>query len=134
MEIVFVWAVLSSLVGMLANSRGRSGFGYALLSFVLSPLIGLIVVLVTKNLIEEGERERRNAAEKRAEHERQIESIKVLAAAPAKVIPPAAAVTRSSIADELSKLAALRDQGILTPQEFQEQKAVILGQSSVHTR
>jgi len=32
----------------------------------------------------------------------------------------------SSVADELAKLAALRDQGILTPEEFERQKAKLL--------
>ena len=33
-----------------------------------------------------------------------------------------------SVADEIAKLAALRDQGHLTPAEFESQKAVLLGQ------
>ncbi len=33
----------------------------------------------------------------------------------------------SSTADELTRLAALRDQGVLTDAEFQQQKAAILG-------
>jgi uncharacterized membrane protein YdbT with pleckstrin-like domain len=32
-----------------------------------------------------------------------------------------------SVADEIAKLAALRDQGHLTPEEFEHQKAVLLG-------
>jgi Short C-terminal domain len=32
----------------------------------------------------------------------------------------------SSTADELTKLAALRDQGVLTPEEFAAQKARLL--------
>jgi hypothetical protein len=32
-----------------------------------------------------------------------------------------------SVADELAKLAALRDQGLLSPQEFEQQKARLLG-------
>lgn len=39
--------------------------------------------------------------------------------------PPAA--TSGSVADELQKLAALRDQGILTDAEFQAEKARVLG-------
>jgi hypothetical protein len=41
---IILWLVLSILVGMYANKKGRSGFGYFLLSLVLSPLLGLIVV------------------------------------------------------------------------------------------
>ena len=34
--------------------------------------------------------------------------------------------TSASTADELSKLAALKDQGVLTAQEFEAQKAALL--------
>ena len=34
--------------------------------------------------------------------------------------------SNSSIADELGKLAALKEQGILTPEEFEQQKAKLL--------
>jgi hypothetical protein len=40
---------------------------------------------------------------------------------------PVAAVP-ASLADELTKLAALRDQGVLNPAEFEQQKARLLGQ------
>lgn len=50
MEVFLIWLVFAVLVGVLANSRGRSGFGFFLLSVLLSPLIGLIIVLVIKNL------------------------------------------------------------------------------------
>jgi len=33
----------------------------------------------------------------------------------------------TSTADELTKLAALKDQGVLSDQEFAEQKALLLG-------
>jgi uncharacterized membrane protein YdbT with pleckstrin-like domain len=39
----------------------------------------------------------------------------------------AAAPGTPSVADEIAKLAALRDQGHLTPDEFEHQKAVLLG-------
>jgi hypothetical protein len=39
--------------------------------------------------------------------------------------PPAAAP--ASLADELTKLAALRDQGIISPAEFEQQRARLLG-------
>jgi len=40
------WIILSILCGILANSYGRSGFGYFMLSLLLSPLIGFIAVLI----------------------------------------------------------------------------------------
>jgi len=42
------WIILSLLCGMFASNKGRSFFGYFLLSIVLSPLIGFIAVLISK--------------------------------------------------------------------------------------
>jgi hypothetical protein len=42
MSIVIGWIVFAMLVGVAANSRGRGGFSFFLLSLVLSPLIGIL--------------------------------------------------------------------------------------------
>lgn len=44
-----------------------------------------------------------------------------------KIAAPTGAQPQVSVADELSKLAQLRDQGILTDDEFAAQKAKLLG-------
>ena len=44
MEIVIGWFILAIVAGIAASGRGRSGFGFFLLSLILSPLIGLILV------------------------------------------------------------------------------------------
>ena len=125
---LLIWLALGTGVAYLADSRGRSGIGFFLLSIFLSPLLGLIVVLVTedKNVTAERDRQRRR------DHERQLESIRAIAASaqPASKPSPrvvAAPTPAASVADELIKLAALRDKGILTEAEFQEQKQAILG-------
>ena len=46
MEILSGWLVCSIVIGVIASSRGRSGFGWFLIATLLSPLIGLILVLV----------------------------------------------------------------------------------------
>lgn len=46
MELFIIWFVLAACVGMFASSKGRSGFGFFLLSVILSPLIVFIIVLV----------------------------------------------------------------------------------------
>ena len=46
MEILLLWVLFAALVSFMASSFNRSGFGYFLLSFFLSPLIGLIVLLI----------------------------------------------------------------------------------------
>ena len=51
MEILFFWIVSAIIVGIVANSRGRSGIGWFFLSsLLLSPLLGLILVLCLTNL------------------------------------------------------------------------------------
>ncbi len=50
MEIFLFWFGLSIVVGMWASGRGRAGFGYFLLSLVLSPLLIALLVLVLPNL------------------------------------------------------------------------------------
>lgn len=45
MEFAFGWVVLSFVAGLIAAVKGRSGFGYFLLSLVLSPLVGLLLAI-----------------------------------------------------------------------------------------
>ncbi len=127
MEIVLVWLLFAVGVGFLADSRGRSGFGFFLVSAVLSPILGLIIVLVIRNPKDEEKKE----ALRREEHERNLESIRAIAApkspevsAAARSAPPQPA--GSSIADEIKKLGELRERGFLTDDEFQTQKALLL--------
>jgi predicted metalloprotease with PDZ domain len=46
---------------------------------------------------------------------------------PAPAVPAPQTITATSVSDELTKLAKLRDQGILTPEEFTLQKKKLLG-------
>lgn len=133
--LLVVWGLMCWGVAALASSRGRSGLGFFLLSFVFSPLLGLIVVLVMKNLTEESAKdyERRREEERREEdrkreHEKQLESLRVMTAAQAvkaSPVPPNPPAV-PSVADELVKLAALRERGVLSPEEFEEQKRRLL--------
>lgn len=50
LTVIVLWFALSVAAGVLASGKGRSGFGYFLLSVVLSPLIGLIFAAVVSNL------------------------------------------------------------------------------------
>lgn len=45
MEIVIGWLILAVVVGIIAANRGRSGFGWFLISLAFSPLVGGILVL-----------------------------------------------------------------------------------------
>lgn len=110
------WAVLSAGVAWLAASRGRSAIGFFLLSFVFSPLLGLITVLVTRNLVDEA----RKDSMRREADERQLAAYKALAPIPPPKPP-------FPVADEIDKLAKLRASGALTDAEFTAQKAKLLG-------
>lgn len=124
MEIFLAWLTFSALVGWLAHSRGRSGFGFFLVAALLSPLVGLVVVLVTKNLNDE----RTTEQLRREEHERQLESIRVIAGSRATdtAAPVQSSAFPGSIADEIIKLADLRERGFITETEFQAQKTKLL--------
>lgn len=52
MEIVLFWVGGSIAVGVGASSRGRSGFGWFVLSLLISPLLALIVLALMPNLAE----------------------------------------------------------------------------------
>lgn len=124
MEIFFGWLVFSILVGVLADTRGRSGLGFFFLSAFLSPLVGLIVVLVIQDLAKEakGKEERRRERERQErEHEEQMEALRA-ATRGSESVPHAAA----SVADEIAKLGELLRQGLLTEAEFADQKAALL--------
>ena len=47
--IIFLWVGLSITIGIWANSRGRSGLGWTLLSIVISPVLAGIFIVVIQN-------------------------------------------------------------------------------------
>ena len=125
------WIILAIMIGAFADSRGRSGFGYFLLSAIFSPLLGLIILLCTRDLAKEaGEaefrrRQEENAAfDRKMEHEKQLEALKALSS-PNRAASPVQ-VAQITPAEEIEKLGALLERGLLTEQEFKEQKAAIL--------
>ena len=46
MDLFFLWIVLSIIAGVFAGSKGRSRFGWFLISCLLSPLIGLLLLAI----------------------------------------------------------------------------------------
>lgn len=124
MEIILLWIFLSALVAVFANNRGRSPIVFLAGSLLLSPLLMLIILLLSPNLIAEQEKEKQRQQQeqlRREESERQLESIKAIASknnAPAQ--------SSISVAEELKKLAELRDLKVLTDEEFQTQKNKLL--------
>lgn len=43
-EIVVIWLFFAILVGFVASQRGRSGFGWFIISLIISPLISVIII------------------------------------------------------------------------------------------
>ena len=46
MEVFILWLGVSILVGFIASGKGRSGFGWFVISVLLSPIIGLIGIAI----------------------------------------------------------------------------------------
>lgn len=46
MEFLVLWLIFSALVGVLGSTWGRSGFLWFLIALVLSPLLGVIILLI----------------------------------------------------------------------------------------
>jgi hypothetical protein len=46
--VIILWLILSILVGAYANSKGRSGIGYFILSMILTPVLGLIIAIIVE--------------------------------------------------------------------------------------
>jgi Short C-terminal domain len=90
-----------------------SGWGKAgwLILTLIIPFLGVLIYVIVNG---QGMAERAMADAQKADQQTQ-EYIRQ------------AAGTSASTADELSKLAALKDQGVLSDQEFAAQKAKILG-------
>jgi len=47
-ELLIYWAIAAGVVGFIASQRSHGFVGYFLLSLLLSPLIGLVVLLLQK--------------------------------------------------------------------------------------
>jgi hypothetical protein len=110
----FLWIVwiflLIRIIGDIFRSRDLGGWGKAgwTLFIIILPFLGALMYLIFRG---------------GSMHTREVQRAEVADEAMRGYIKSAAA---GGPADELSKLAALRDQGILTPEEFAAQKAKLL--------
>ena len=108
--IIWIWVLISVLIDIF-RSHDLSGWAKALwLIFVIFlPLIGVLAYVIVR-----GDKM----------HEHAVRQAQVTDAAMRSYVRDAAGST--STADELTKLASLRDQGVLTPEQFEAQKAKLL--------
>ncbi len=109
----FIWIwLLISIFGDIFRSQDLSGWGKALwiLFVIILPLLGVLIYLIARG---------------KSMQERAMEEMAAREKANRAYIQEVSS-TGASTAEELTKLAALRDQGVLTQEEFDSQKAALL--------
>jgi type VI protein secretion system component VasK len=108
--VAWIW-VLISVYADIFRSDDLSGWGKAfwVLFALVLPALGVLVYLIVR-----GSKMQERAVTRATEAEQAAQTyIREVAAAP-------------STADELAKLAQLREQGVLSPEEFEAQKAKLI--------
>ncbi len=107
--VVWIWLLIMVFIDIF-RSHDLSGWAKALwvLFVVIIPFIGVLVYLIARGG-EMHERAERQAA-------RQDEAVRSYIKQTAETSP----------ADQLAKLADLRDRGVITPEEFEREKAKVL--------
>ena len=111
MFIIWIWLLITIFIDIF-RSEDLGGFAKAMwvLFVIILPLLGVLVYVIARgNSMQERAMKQAAARDKAAR----------------AYIQDAAGSTSS--AEELEKLAKLRDQGVLTEEEFAAQKAKILG-------
>jgi hypothetical protein len=108
--IIWFWILITIFIDIF-RSHDLSGWGKALwfLFVLFIPLIGVLVYLIVR-----GSSMHERAAQQARQQEREFRTY---------VQETAGSATT---ADQLAKLADLRDRGVITPQEFEREKAKIL--------
>ena len=109
--VIWFWILITVFIDIF-RSQDLSGGGKALwfLFVLFIPLIGVLVYLIVR-----GSSMHERAAQQAQQQDEAFRSY-----------VQEAAGEQSSTADQLAKLADLRDRGVITPQEFESQKAKIL--------
>ena len=109
--VIWIWILIMVFIDIF-RSHDLSGWGKALwfLFVLFIPLIGVLVYLIVRG----GSMQQRAAQQARQQDQE------------ARAYIRDAAGTQSS-ADQLSKLADLRDRGVISAEEFDREKAKVLG-------
>jgi Short C-terminal domain/Phospholipase_D-nuclease N-terminal len=110
--VIWIWILIWIFIDIF-RSRDLSGWGKAawFLFVLIIPLIGVLVYLIARG---------------DSMHERAVQQVQQQDAEARSYIQQAAAASPASTADQLSKLADLRDRGVITADEFEREKAKVL--------
>jgi phosphate/sulfate permease len=111
MGIFFGWIIFSLIVGAIGSNRKIGFWGAFFLSLILSPVIGLIIALVSKDKDDEEYKQKLLHTQ-----QRQQETLSNLESS----------VNKRSLSEELEKIKKMKDEGLLSDEEFQKAKEKIL--------
>jgi Short C-terminal domain/Phospholipase_D-nuclease N-terminal len=111
--IIWIWILIWIFIDIF-RSRDLSGWAKALwfLFVLFIPLIGVLVYLIVRGS---------------SMHERAVQDAQQQDKEFRQYVQQAAAGAPASTADQLAKLADLRDRGVISAQEFDREKAKVLG-------
>lgn len=115
MAIFLFWIIFSLVIGFLGSGR-KIGFGGAFfLSLLLSPLIGLIVTLVSKDKDAE-------------QYKKQVFETQQIQAEVLKSIQERKPINSSqkSITEQLESLQKMKEEGHLTDEDYQKAKNIVI--------
>jgi hypothetical protein len=110
--VIWIWILITVFIDIF-RSHDLSGVAKALwfLFVLFIPLIGVLVYLIARG---------------GSMHERAVRQAQQQDAEVRRYVQQAAAESPASTADELAKLADLRDRGVITAAEFDREKAKVL--------
>ena len=110
--VIWIWILIWVFIDIF-RSRDLSGWGKALwfLFVLLIPLIGVLVYLIARG---------------GSMHERAVQNAQQQDAEFRSYAQETAASAPASTADQLAKLAGLRDRGVISAEEFEREKARVL--------
>ena len=110
--IIWIWILIMVFIDIF-RSHDLSGWGKALwfLFVLFVPLIGVLVYLIAR-----GGKMQEHAARDDQQQDQQFR----------QYVQEAAASSPANTADQLSKLAELRDRGVISAEEFDREKAKVL--------
>ena len=114
---VLGWIIFSLVAGAIGSGRNIGFWGAFLLSLVLSPIIGLIIALVSKDKAQESYK--KEMLETQKQQNAVLEQLQQQ--------PTANQTTNLSIADELEKIKKLKEDNHISEEEFQKLKDKIIG-------
>ena len=112
MVVFFLWVFFTFLVTAVASSKGRSGCAWFFISLIISPLIAIIIIACMGDSDEKKEKEMKQFV-KISEEERTKNQNEQTA-------------PENNIADQLIKLADMKEKGLLTDAEYEEAKGKLL--------